>query len=112
MFADRVEEFFVEAKKDDRPFYLTMGYVDLHRVPASRGGFGNVDGNYDARLEDCIFSRIEVEVSQFVQDLPAVRQELAEYYRPIHRMDQGIGLVLEAVERQGLADETLVLFER
>ncbi|KID97677.1 arylsulfatase, partial [Metarhizium majus ARSEF 297] len=52
----------------------------------------------------------EVEASRFVQDLSAARQELAKYYRPIHRMDQGIGLVLEALERQGLADETLILF--
>lgn len=110
MIADQAEEFFAEAKKEDRSFYLTIGYVDPHRVLASRGGFGNEDGNYDARLKDRIFSPDEVEVPHFMQDLPAVRQELAEYYRSIHRMDQGIGLVLDALERQGLADETLVLF--
>lgn len=43
--------------------------------------------------KDCIFSLDGVEVSRFVQDLSAAGQQLAKYYRPIHRMDQGIGLV-------------------
>lgn len=68
-----------------------------------------MDVNSDACSKDCVFSLDEVEVSRFVQDLSAARQELAEYYRPNYRTDQGIGLVLEALERQGLADKTLVL---
>lgn len=108
--ADEAEQFFKDAKEEDRSFFLTIGYVDPHRVLASRGGFGNEEGNYDPRLKDRIFSPEEVDVPHFMQDLPAVRQELAEYYRSINRMDQGIGLVLQALERQGLADETLVLF--
>lgn len=108
--ADKAEAFFSDAKKEDKSFFLTIGYVDPHRVLATRGGFGNVDGNYDSRLKDRIFAPEEVEIPQFLQDIPEVRQELAEYYRAINRLDQGVGLVLEALERQGLADDTLVLF--
>ena len=110
MIADRADEFFAAAKSEEKPFFLTIGYVDPHRVLASRGGFGNIDGNYDSRLADRVFSPEEVEVPSFMQDLPAIRTELAEYYRAIHRMDQGIGLVLQNLKDQGLADDTLVLF--
>lgn len=109
-FADEAEAFIGEAKKEGKSFFLTIGYVDPHRVLATRGGFGNVDGNYDARLKDRVFSHDEVEIPHFLQDLPEVRQELAEYYRSINRLDQGVGMVLAALDRSGLADDTLVLF--
>lgn len=108
--ADNAEEFFNEAKLEDKSFFLTIGYVDPHRVLATRGGFGNVDGNYDSRLQDHIFQENEVEIPQFLQDIPEVRRELVEYYRAINRLDQGVGLVLQALERSGLAEDTLVLF--
>ena len=108
--ADKAEEFFNEARNEDKSFFLTIGYIDPHRVLATRGGFGNVDGNYDTRLKDRVFQPDEVEIPQFLQDISEVRKELAEYYRSINRLDQGIGLVLQALERSGLADDTLVLF--
>ncbi|CAM1510377.1 Fc.00g007120.m01.CDS01 [Cosmosporella sp. VM-42] len=108
--ADQAEEFFNEAKSEDKSFFLTIGYIDPHRVLATRGGFGNVDGNFDSRLKDRIFQLEEVEIPQFLQDIPEVRAELVEYFRSINRLDQGIGLVLQALERSGLADDTLVLF--
>ena len=48
-------------------------------------------------------------IPAFRSDLPELRQELAEYYRLIYRMDQGVGTVLAALEREGLANDTLVL---
>ncbi|KAF4980481.1 hypothetical protein FZEAL_3526 [Fusarium zealandicum] len=108
--ADKAEAFFEAAKGEDKSFFLTIGYIDPHRVLATRAGFGNVEGNYDARLDDRIFTPDEVEIPQFLQDLPEVRQELAEYHRSINRLDQGVGLVLQALERSGLAGDTLVLF--
>ncbi|KAH6975997.1 alkaline-phosphatase-like protein [Ilyonectria sp. MPI-CAGE-AT-0026] len=108
--ADKAEAFFEEAKTENKSFFLTIGYIDPHRVLATRGGFGNVDGNYDPRLKDRFFKPKDVEIPQFLQDIPEVRQELVEYYRSINRLDQGIGMVLQALERTGLADDTLVLF--
>ncbi|KAF2099071.1 alkaline phosphatase-like protein [Rhizodiscina lignyota] len=107
--ADRAERFFNDAKAENKPFFLTIGYVDPHRLLGSRGGFGNVDGNYDTRLSDRYYHPNDVEIPPFLNDLPEVRQELAEYYRSIHRLDQGIGMVLTALERCGAADNTLVL---
>ncbi|KAK4084686.1 hypothetical protein Purlil1_10271 [Purpureocillium lilacinum] len=116
VIADQAERFFQEARDDEssaKGFFLTIGYVDPHRVLTSRGGFGNADadaGAYDARIRDRVYNPDEVAVPSFLQDLPAVRQELAEYYRAINRLDQGVGMVLAALERTGQADDTLVLF--
>lgn len=61
------------------------------------------------RLQDHILQENEVETPQFLQYLPGVRGKLVEYYRAIRRLDQGVGLVLQALERSGLAEDTLVL---
>lgn len=108
--ADRAAQFFKEAKDQGRSFFLTIGYVDPHRKLATRGGFGNVDGNYDERIKDKVYKPEDVLIPPFLQDIPSVRQELAEYYRSIHRLDQGVGMVLDALDKQGLTDDTLVLF--
>lgn len=106
--ADQAEEFFQTAKQSDQPFFLTLGYVDPHRDITTRGGFGN-DETYDPRVTKRSYDPSEVEVPSWLSDLPEVRRELAEYYEAVNRTDQGIGMVLEALERQGLAEDTLVI---
>jgi N-sulfoglucosamine sulfohydrolase len=105
--ADRAEAFF--AAERDRPFFLTVGYVDPHRDITTRGRFGN-EAEYDPRVTKIEVNPEDVEVPDWLTDLPETRQELAEYYKAIHRTDLGIGMVLDALERQGLADDTLVVF--
>lgn len=107
--ADQVDSFFSAAKEEQKPFYLTVGFVDPHRC-SKRGGFGNDPACPDPRIKDCEIRPEDVTVPDYLSDIPEVRQELTEYYRAINRLDQGIGLILESLERQGLADDTLVLF--
>lgn len=110
--ADRAGVFFEKAKEEGKSFFLTVGYVDPHR-DLTRGGFGNYgeDVVMEERLKDTKAYRAEdVTVPSFLSDLPEVRQELAEYYRAIHRLDQGVGMMLNALEKAGLADDTLVVF--
>ncbi|KAF5230116.1 hypothetical protein FAUST_9976 [Fusarium austroamericanum] len=108
--ADEADSFFQTSKAEDKPFFLTIGFVDPHRQLGTRGGFGNVEDNYDPRLKDKIYKPEDVTVPSFLSDIPEVREEFAEYYRSIHRMDQGVGMILKALERNGLSDNTLVLF--
>ncbi|KAH8881841.1 putative mucin-desulfating sulfatase [Thozetella sp. PMI_491] len=108
--ADRAKAFFQASRDEAKPFFLTIGFVDPHRDIPHRGGFGNVDGNYDPRLQDRIYTPEEVVIPTWANDLPEVRQELAEYYRSIHRMDQGIGLILKNLGDMGYSQDTLVVF--
>ena len=108
--ADRCEAFFGKAKSDDRPFHLTVGFVDPHRDVATRGEFGNHVEQYGNRLELPDVKAEDVEIPPWISDLPETRQELVEYYQAISRVDAGVGLILEALKKQGLDDETLVIF--
>jgi N-sulfoglucosamine sulfohydrolase len=104
--AKRAEAFLDLAKQKDRPFYLTVGFVDPHR-DATRGGFGNEE-TADLSIELPRYRPEDVEVPAFLSDIPEVRKELVEYYRSITRFDAGVGLLLAALEQKGLSESTLV----
>jgi len=103
--ADRTRAYFDERKLTDQPFFLTIGYIDPHR-DASRGGFGNEKFGELAP----VFSPDDVHVPPFLTDVEETRVELAEYYRAVYRLDRGIGMVLEELDKSGFAEETLVVF--
>jgi N-sulfoglucosamine sulfohydrolase len=52
----------------------------------------------------------EIPVPYFLPDRPEVREELAEYYQAISRLDQGVGRLVQALKETGHWDDTLVLF--
>lgn len=106
--ADQAEAFFAESRTDLRPSFLTIGYVDPHRDVVTRGGFGN-DAEYDSRVQDLVFDANNVQVPSWLTDGPATRGELAQYYQAIYRFDQGVGFVVDALKRQGLYDDTLII---
>ena len=109
--SDRAGAFFDRAKKEDKPFHLTIGWIDPHRVIQTRGGFGNdQQSTFDKRVKEIQVGPEDVEVPKWLSDVPEVRAELVEYYKSIYRMDQGIGFVLGELEKAGLADDTLVIF--
>jgi arylsulfatase A-like enzyme len=49
-------------------------------------------------------------VPDFLPDTPAVREDLALYYDEIARMDAECGEVLDLLDREGLVENTLVVF--
>jgi N-sulfoglucosamine sulfohydrolase len=107
--AERGEAFFREARQSGQPFFLTVGYIDPHRDIKTRGGFGNAE-TCDGKVVPSDINPDELEVPPYLTDLPETRTEYAEYHRAISRLDAGIGMMLDSLERQGLADSTLVVF--
>lgn len=105
---DQSADFFHQSKAKQQPFFLTVGFVDPHRDVTTRGGFGNQE-TYDSRIVKKTYDPKEVEVPSWLTDLPETRRELAEYYEAINRTDQGIGFILDALDKSGLADDTLVI---
>lgn len=106
--AQRTQAFVEKARETDRPFHLTVGFRDPHRDD-TRGGFGNEDENVqDLQVPE--YSPDEVEIPPFLSDVPEVRQELVAYYRAISRMDMGVGMLMDVLERTGLDKSTMVVF--
>ena len=108
VFGDHCDAFFTQAKGSRKPFNLVVGFHDPHR-DQSRGGFANHLGPYDSRVKDIDVKAEDVDVPPWLTDVPQLRQELCEYYRAIYRFDQGVGFILDNLERQGLAESTLVI---
>jgi len=105
--AAEARSFLQAATARQQPFFLTIGFIDPHR-DSTRGGFGNDD--FAADPCERPFGDDAVAVPAFLPDLPEVRRELAQYYQSVHRLDRGVGLVLDALRRSGHADDTLIIF--
>lgn len=100
--AKKAGEFFAQGNK---PFLLIVGYGDTHRTGK---GFGN-DRKYDG-VPEVKYDPKDVTLPYFLPDLPEAREEMAEYYQAVSRLDHGVGLMLDALKQSGKADSTLVIF--
>ena len=93
-------EGWVEAlqrRPRDRPFLLWLGALDPHR-------------EYHAGAIPRPHRPEDVRVPPYLPDTPGARRDLAMYYDEISRLDGNVGDVLAELERQGVADNTVVLF--
>jgi N-sulfoglucosamine sulfohydrolase len=77
-----------------QPFFLSVGFEETHR-PYAKAGSAE-DPRYC--LPPALFP-----------DNPATRQDMANFKASAHQLDQGIGSVLNALEENGLAQDTLVI---
>ena len=77
-----------------QPFYLSVGFEETHR-PYPQAGPGD-DPRY------CL-------PPPLFPDNPTTRQDMAAFMASARQFDQGAGQVLAALERNGLAEDTLVL---
>ncbi|XP_053939271.1 N-sulphoglucosamine sulphohydrolase isoform X1 [Cuculus canorus] len=105
--------------QDERPFFLYIAFHDPHRCGHSQpqyGAFCEKFGNGESSMgwipdwKPQLYSPEQVQVPHFVPDTPAARADLAAQYTTIGRMDQGIGLVLEELQRAGFQNSTLVIY--
>jgi N-sulfoglucosamine sulfohydrolase len=88
-----------------RPFFLTVGYSDPHRDATN---FGN--SRKWPEVEREIYSPSGVLIPSHLPDLPWVRQDLAQYYESVSRLDSGVGILLRELRDAGHEDDTLVIY--
>ena len=93
------------AAAGDRPFFVYLNYFDPH-IPF-HDSFNGIPAHpmKPATVAPFPFHPIAGE-----QLTPAVREQIAGYYNGIARVDAGVSMVLEVLERSGHADDTLVIF--
>lgn len=92
MFVD----FLRQVDTSDRPFFAQMGTHEPHRP------FDH-NGTEPDRTRG-------VAVPELYPDTDAYRDEFAGYQGCIKRLDRGVGMVLDALEETGLAENTVVVF--
>lgn len=79
----------------DRPFFLSVGFLETHRE------FPDLEN----AIDDPKYSLPPAPLP----DTPATRQDVVRFKASARILDQKMGFVLDALERNGLADNTLVV---
>jgi arylsulfatase A-like enzyme len=89
------------AHPHSQPFFLSVGFHDTHREFPAPDPLGPASDPVD----DPRF----ILPPPPLPDLPAVRQDMAGFITSARRLDEGVGIVLQALRERGLAENTLVI---
>jgi len=105
---------FIDA---DKPFFLYFCTSDPHRgggtaneLATKPDRFGNkARGGYPG-VEEVKYDPKDVIVPPFLPDSPECRDELAQYYQSVSRVDQGVGKLLSVLKEAGKDENTVVIY--
>ncbi|WP_240928020.1 sulfatase family protein [Thalassoroseus pseudoceratinae] len=99
------------AEDDERPFFLYFCSSDPHRG-GGPDGFANhnEDPEHYPGITPVRYLPEDVIVPKWMNDTLVARKELAEYYQAISRLDQGLGVLFDALAELNHTDDTVVMF--
>ena len=102
--------------KSDKPFFLYFCTDDPHRGQPfepeqwdTPNNFGNKTEGYKG-VETITYKPEDVLVPSFLPDTKQTREEIAQYYQSISRIDQGFGKLMKMLQDTGKADNTIVIY--
>ena len=106
--ADASKPFFINANCTDphRPFAGSARDESGEETPKGR----KATGNQAAAAKIKMFTESEVVVPAFLENIPAVRQEVAQYFSSVRRLDQSFGELITALKAANRMDDTIVVF--
>jgi arylsulfatase A-like enzyme len=90
---EAAQQFFAKAGKEDRPFFVKVGFFEVHR-PFTVG-------------KD---TEKGVHIPHYLKDTPEIREDLAQFQGTIHFFDTCVGQILDALQESRVAQNTLVVF--
>jgi len=95
-----------------KPFFVNVNITDPHRpFPGSKEDNINVaNPRPPSGPPGHFYKPDEITVPGFLEDIPPVREELAQYFTAVSCMDISLKGVLEALQNSGHADDTVILF--
>lgn len=92
----------LKERPKDKPFFFWFASLDAHRD-------WDADKDWDESLYGPKHEPQKVIVPPFLRDDRATRSDLASYYNEITRLDYFVGQVMDELQRQGVAENTLVM---
>jgi hypothetical protein len=95
LIAIEADRFFRGHAEADRPFFVSIGFQEVHR------NFGSV---YDKKLLD------KIQIPGYLPDLEITRKDIASFYENIRIADSAVGRILQAVKDSGFEENTLIYF--
>lgn len=102
------KSFLDNAKKEGKPFFLMANSHDPHRP------YANSEDELDFFNRHVSYNRLytpeEVVVGKHLPDIKDVRLEMAQYFTSVHRADESVGRIIDALKESGEYDNTIILF--
>lgn len=92
--APAATDLIARSAKEDRPFFLSVGFFETHREYFS-----------PSSVRDALYSR----PPENVVDAPVTRRDMASFKASARSLDQGVGAVLNALDEHNLNENTLVI---
>ncbi|MDF1658670.1 MAG: sulfatase [Verrucomicrobiales bacterium] len=116
--ADKSKDFITA--ESDKPFFLYFATSDPHRgggkdetseLELKADLFGNKPnkGSHNG-VEEVFYDPADLPIPHFLSDTPETREELAQYYQSVSRIDQGVARLVEILKEAGLYDKTMIIF--
>ena len=113
-FYVRTKHFIEAAKDSNKPFFLYANPIDPHRPWDNTEQEKEMLAKWNPTKKypepKRKYRTDEIEVPEFLVDIPAFRAVLVPYYNALHRGDECVGSILQAIEDSGMSDNTLVVF--
>jgi arylsulfatase A-like enzyme len=91
---------FLDAREGDAPFCYWFGPTNVHRKWVRGSGKALWDIDPDT---------LQGKLPPFLPDVPAVREDLADYLGEIQAMDAALGVLLEVLRTSGAYEDTLIV---
>ena len=90
-----------EDLKDNQPFYAQINFSETHRGRAWNEAHTRIESPADPE---------KVHVPPYYPEHPEVRKDWAQYLNTVMALDRKVGDMLALLERDGLAENTIVVF--
>ena len=84
--------------KKNHPFFVVINYVQSH------------EGRSHGSVEDTINDPLKMKLAAYHPDLPVIRKNYAKYADAVQRMDGDIGNTIKALKKDGLYDDTIIIY--
>lgn len=112
-FTGKFREMLAAAASEKKPFFINANICDPHR-PFINGVARNAKKKKVANDERPdgvrLYKPDAVVVPAFLEDIPPVREEVAQYFSTVSRFDVAFGLVMKELAAAGRDSDTIVVF--
>ena len=107
--AKMAEQFFDET--GEQRFFLMVNYYDPHVIRDPNDANRRILPNQADGIPANPLKPSEKTLFAFQQiDTPEQRERTAGYYNCVMRLDEGVGMLMEVLEKHGHTEDTLVIF--
>jgi N-sulfoglucosamine sulfohydrolase len=116
--AEQTKDFI--AQKSEQPFFLYFATSDPHRgggrdMTSKNQLKPDLFGNKSNRREhdgvkEVFYDPKDVPIPSFLSDTSETREELAQYYQSVSRIDQGVARLVKILKEAGLYEKTMIVF--